>query len=118
MNLKTLALSLCLLFAFGCAANKYVVHPGAANMADSVAYDSVRDAQAIIDLARPQFDSGTLPATLKPLFNGLIRSYDIAAPLWKTYHAAALLSGTADATALNQALVDLTAALAAYKKGN
>ncbi len=95
----------------------YLVHPGSANTADSVAYDALRDAQAVIDTARPELASGALNANLKPLFNTLVKAYDVALPAWKAYHAAALAGATVDLVTLNKDLADLTAALAAFRKG-
>lgn len=97
----------------------YHVHPGAANQLDSVSYDVLKDAQTAIDLSRPQFDSGAMPANLKPAFNGLIKAYDTALPLWKAYHVAALDNPTnANHTALDREISNLSAVLAAFSKGN
>lgn len=93
------------------------LHPGSANAADSAAYDALRDAQAVIDTARPQFASGALSANLKPLFNKLIAAYDIATPVWKTYHDAALTGKNPDIAVLNKDLADLAKALSAFRSG-
>lgn len=110
--MKTFAIVLLSVALFSC--NKYVVHPGSINTADSVAYDALRDAQAVIDTARPQLESGALSAGLKPLFNRLVDAYNVAHPAWQAYHD----GKTADASALNADLASLSAALAAFRKGN
>ena len=53
-----------LLSASACRAH-YAIHPGALNVADSVAYDTLLIASAMIDDARVAYQLGRLPIALK-----------------------------------------------------
>src|SRR5689334_6828972 len=57
-----------LLSTTACAAH-YTIHPGAANKADSVAYDTLMAAEEAIDKARTDYESHQLPPEAKAPLN-------------------------------------------------
>jgi hypothetical protein len=102
--------------AAACAAH-YTVHPGALNVTDSAAYDTLLIAQAAIDRARVEDQSQALPAADKDALNTLIRSYNVAREAWFTYRGAITANVPADAyfQQLNKNLIDLTDAIEMLK---
>lgn len=106
---------LAVLLLTSCAADSYILHPGAVSRADSIAYDSLLIAQAIIEHSRTEFAAGTLPDTLKPGFNRLIESYNLARATWLTYRAAVKAGGSANEQALLSAMAALNASLQAFQ---
>jgi hypothetical protein len=107
----TLALAVLLMSA--CAKKTYVQHPGALNIFDSQAYDTLLVSQDALNSAKAEFAAGRLPASVKPLINGAVKAYNVARASWLTYRAT---QTPADQAALQKALVDLTAAVAAIPK--
>ena len=105
-----------LLLLAACAANRYTVHPGALNQADSITYDTLLVAEAAIDAARADFKAGQLPDSTKPAFDTLVRSYTVAREAWLTYRGAIAANQPADAylTQLNTNLTNLSNALHAF----
>lgn len=114
---KLYTLFLVLFLFFGCA--HYVVHPGAVNTFDSQTYDALIGAKVVIDTGRDQLASGALPQSVKPTLNALIRAYDAAYPVYKTYHDAASTGKPTDQylTDLNKDMAELSKALSAFKGG-
>jgi hypothetical protein len=102
----------------GCRA--YTQHPGAANSFDSHAYDALLLANDAIKTAKADVGNGSLPANYTSYLNALIRSYDAANALYRTYHDAAVKGQDTSAMManlqidLNQLAVDL----AAFKKAS
>lgn len=98
----------------GC--NRYVVHPGSLNQADSAAYDSLLVAKSSIDTAKAELTSGILPVTAKPLLNNVITAYNVAEAAWHVYHDTSptnpqlLTTLQTDLNNMAQALVALNAA--------
>ena len=120
-GLKTLVLLLTippLLSAAACSSNRYVVHPGAVNQADSIAYDTLLVAQTAIDDARADYQGGRLPDSTKPAFNTLVRSYTVARAAWLTYRGAVTTNvpSTDYFNQLNQNLLALSNALRAFEE--
>jgi hypothetical protein len=116
---KTLALVLMiplLLSTAACAANRYVIHPGALSQADSVSYDTLLVAETAIDSARADFQAGRLPDSTRPAFNTLVRSYTVARDSWLTYRGAIATNvPSADYfNQLNKNLLDLSNALRGF----
>ena len=97
----------------GCAARP--IHPGAANVFDSNAYDSVLVAHSVIETTKTDLANGAFPASIagnvKTALNALIASYDAADKLYLVYHSAALAgtATTAQSTDLTNALNDVNA---------
>lgn len=106
---------LVVLLLTSCAADSYILHPGAVSRADSIAYDSLLIAQAIIEHSRTEFAAGTLPDTLKPGFNRLIESYNVARSTWLTYRGTVIAGGSANEQALLSAMSALNASLNAFQ---
>jgi hypothetical protein len=102
--------------AAACAAH-YTVHPGALNVTDSAAYDTLLIAQAAIDQARVENQTLALPAAEKDALNTLIRSYEVAREAWLTYRQAIATNVPADSyfQQLNKNLIDLTDAIQIFK---
>ncbi len=96
-----------------CAA--YMVHPGAVNKSDSVAYDTLLVAGAVIDQAKVEITAGKLPATLKPAFNRLVVSYNTARNVWLTYRTAVKAGNRVDDTTLKSAIDTLNTVLDAFQ---
>ncbi len=70
-----------------CAA-RYAIHPGALNVPDSAAYDTLLIAEAAIDQARAENQTRPLPSEEKDALNTLIRSYNVTRDSWLTYRGA------------------------------
>src|SRR2546426_2872122 len=101
-GLKTLSLLVVALLSAGTAAcaARYTVHPGALNKTDSAAYDVLLIAEATIDQARLDFQTGHLPSGAKPALDALAKSYNVdygcalsrlrfaARESWLTYRSA------------------------------
>jgi hypothetical protein len=106
-----------LLSASACAANHYVVHPGALNQADSVGYDTLLVASTVIDNARADDQAGRLPDSAKPAFNALVETYTIARESWLTYRGAIQTNqqSTDYFNQLNRNLLDLSNAIHAVR---
>jgi hypothetical protein len=77
-----------LVFPTAACAARYQVHPGALNVADSAAYDTLLVAEAAIDQARVENQTRSLPSREKDALNTLIRSYNVARDSWLTYRGA------------------------------
>ena len=119
-GLKTLAFILIVPFLLvtpACAMHSQL-HPGALSTIDSAAYDTLLIAQAAIDQARLDFQSGRLPARAKPALDELASSYNLARTSWLTYRDAISTNASADEylTHLNQNLIDLASAIRALRE--
>src|SRR5439155_8794355 len=89
-GLKTLAFILIVPFLLvtpACAMHSQL-HPGALHTIDSASYDTLLIAEAIINQARLDFQSGRLPTTTKPALDTLVESYNVARASWLTYRDA------------------------------
>src|SRR6058998_4337932 len=84
-----------LLSVSACRAH-YPIHPGALNMADSAAYDTLLVAEAMIDDARVAYQLGRLPMGATDLLNTLIHSYNLTRQSWLTYRGAVATNVTPD----------------------
>jgi len=92
------------------------VHPGSVNRADSSAYDVLLISQAVIDQARVELGTGTLPDTLRPGLQRLVESYNTARTSWLTYRNAVLVGQATDAGGMNRAITALSIALDAFQR--
>lgn len=115
MKLKVETAILAALFLAACTA-PYILHPGAVNKSDSVAYDSLLIAQAVIDQGRTELASGSLPEGLRPGLMRLIDSYNIARSSWLTYRNAVKAGTPANAQSMQSALETLSVALDAFQR--
>jgi hypothetical protein len=74
----------------GCAARP--IHPGAVNVADSVAYDSLLTTKAVIDATKADLAANAFPAqdvpTIKAALNKLIDAYNLLDTSLTAYHNA------------------------------
>lgn len=118
-GLKTLVPLLLIPVVFAttaCAA--YTIHPGALNLNDSAAYDTLLIARAAIDQARMENQTRTLPSEEKDALNTLIRSYNLARESWLTYRGAIASKVSSDEyfRQLTTNLTDLAGAIRAYKE--
>jgi hypothetical protein len=106
-----------LVFSTAACASHYTIHPGALNVTDSAAYDTLLVAQAAIEQARVENQTRTLPAGEKDALNTLIRSYNIARESWLTYRSAITTKVPSDEyfQQLSQNLTDLAEAIQALK---
>src|SRR5580765_3128783 len=86
-----------LVFPTAACTAHYAVHPGALNVADSAAYDTLLVAEAAIDQARVENQTRTLPSGEKEALNTLIRSYNVARDSWLTYRGAIATNVPSDA---------------------
>lgn len=114
---RKLPIVLLAMFLFA-SCGKYIVHPGSINVVDSKTYDSLIIAQAAIQQGHQQLVDGRLADSLKPALVSLEKSYNIALPAYKTWHAANV--GNLNATLpveLVQAMNALTQTLIAFQKG-
>src|SRR5213594_4467358 len=104
-----------LLSVSACRAH-YPIHPGALNMADSAAYDTLLVASATIDEARMAYQLGRLPIGARDLLNTLIHSYKVARQSWLTYRGAIATNVAPDIyfDELTENLKDLTTAIRAF----
>lgn len=102
-----------LLLVAGCATKSYTVHPGAANLFDSQAYDTLYVAHATIEQTKTELTTNQFGATtnaVKTALNALIDAYNIADASYVVYHSAAV-SGkqtAAQTTTLQNNLVNVT----------
>ena len=98
-----------------CAA-RYTLHPGALNVSDSAAYDTLLVAEAAIDQARLENQTRALPSPEKAALNNLIRSYNVARDSWLTYRGAIATNVPPDPyfQQLSQNLTDLASAVRAF----
>ena len=105
-----------LVFPTAACAARYQVHPGALNVSDSAAYDTLLIAEAAIDQARMENQTGRLASAEKDALNTLIRSYNVARDSWLTYRGAIATNVPADAyfQQLTQNLTDLAGAMRAF----
>jgi hypothetical protein len=120
-GIKTLALVLMiplLLSTTACTANRYVIHPGALNPADSASYDTLLVAETAIDSARADYQAGRLPDSTRAAFNTLVRSYSVARASWLTYRSAIATNVPSDDyfNQLNKNLLDLSNALRGFEE--
>jgi hypothetical protein len=112
-----LLLVLAVLSTAACAAH-YKPHPGALNITDSAAYDTLLVAEAAIDQARTENQTRPLSDQAKDALNTLIDSYNVARAAWLTYRGAVATNTQSDSyfQQLTQNLTDLTNALEALKR--
>jgi hypothetical protein len=117
-GLKTLTVLLVLLLTTACAAG-YKVHPGALNLTDSAAYDTLLVAESAIDQARTETQTRPPGPEAREALNALVRSYNVAREAWLTYRGALATKMPSDQyfQRLTQNLADLTAALEALRTG-
>jgi hypothetical protein len=120
-GIKTFVIALLipiLLFPQACVAARYTIHPGSLNKTDSVAYDSLLVAEAVIDQARSENEAGGgLAKRAKDALNALIDAYNVARASWLTYRDA-LSRGTAVdiyVSRLANDLADLAKAVRSYR---
>jgi hypothetical protein len=85
MQRNLIALALLLLLNSGCAKN---IHPNQIDSLDGKTYDTLLVAQSVLDNAKIQFQQGKLPATSKPVINGMGQAYMELRELWLQYRAA------------------------------
>ena len=106
-----------LLSVSACRAH-YPIHPGALNMADSAAYDTLLVASATIDEARMAYQLGRLPIGARDLLNTLIHSYKVARQSWLTYRGAIATNVAPDIyfDELTENLKDLTTAIREFQE--
>jgi len=100
-----------------CAA-RYTMHPGAVTRTDSMAYDALLVAQAIIDEARTESERAALPGRAKEALNTLIQAYNTARHSWLAYRAAVSSDTPADMDAgrLAKNLAELANAIRSFKE--
>jgi len=88
-SLLVITLTICFVLS-GCAARP--IHPGAVNVADSVAYDSLVTTKAVIDQTKADLTANAFPAnevpTIKAALNGLITAYNTLDTALTVYHNA------------------------------
>lgn len=65
----------------------HVPHPGQIDNLDGQTYDTLTVAQSVLDNARIQYTQGKLPATAKPVINGMGAAYNELRDLWIQYRA-------------------------------
>src|SRR5262249_3933421 len=108
-----------LVFTTAACAARYTIHPGALNVADSAAYDTLLVAQAAIDQARTENQTRALPSAEKDALNTLIRSYNVARDSWLTYRGAIATNVPPDPyfQQLTRNLTDLADAIRVFKSG-
>jgi hypothetical protein len=119
-GLKILGLLLLmpLMLSTTACALQYRIHPGALNVTDSVAYDSLLVAEAVIDQARLDDQKEALPAAAQAALNTLIQSYNVARESWLIYRGALANNVPPDEfiRQLAQNLSDLTNAIRALRE--
>lgn len=113
MLLVILVALLCAMISTSCAGNKYVVHPGSINTADSVVADTLLQAKTLLDNTRSKVSATTAPAWTK-----LEQSYNVVRPAYLGWRAIAItgVDATAQQDALNKALSDMAKAVAGMRK--
>lgn len=106
-----------LLIAYLSGCKHYTVHPGAASVADSKAYDSLLVAHAAIEQAKIEYRGGAVKIDDKYI-NDAVAAYNIARASYLTFHDAALAGGNTAQLELNLAhdLANLTSVIAALEK--
>jgi hypothetical protein len=116
--LRALLLAPLVFPAAACAAH-YAIHPGALNIADSAAYDTLLIAEGAIDQARIENQTRALPSEEKDALNTLIKSYNVARDSWLTYRGAIATNVPPDPyfEQLTKNLADLANAIRAFKDG-
>ena len=114
---SALLVALLVLAAAACATH-YKPHPGAINIADSAAYDTLLVAEAAIDAARTRNQTEPLPAEAKDVLNRVIQYYNVARDAWLTYRGALATNTPSDQylQQLTRNLTDLTGALESLKR--
>ena len=107
-----------LVLAAAACATHYKPHPGAINIADSAAYDTLLVAEAAIDAARTRNQTHPLPAEAKDVLNRVIQYYNVARDAWLTYRGALATNTPSDQylQQLTRDLTDLTGALESLKR--
>jgi len=112
-----LLLVLAVLSTAACVAH-YTPHPGALNVTDSVAYDTLLAAEAAIEEARTENQTQPLPARVKDALNAVIDSYNLARTAWLMYRGAIATNAPSHQyfQQLAANLTDLTNALEALKR--
>jgi hypothetical protein len=105
-----------LVFSTAACTAHYAIHPGALNVADSAAYDTLLVAEAAIDQARVENQARSRPSAEKDALNTLIGSYNVARDSWLTYRGAIATNVPSDAyfEQLTKNLTDLTNAIRAF----
>jgi len=113
----SIAIIVLLASPMACAA-RYAVHPGALNVTDSAAYDTLLIAETTIDQARAASQAGELPAYTKEALNTVIRYYNVTRDAWLTYRVAIAANIPADQyfRQLNKDLSDLVTAIRTLKE--
>ena len=113
VKVVAIVLMLPLLFSTAACAAHYTIHPGALNITDSAAYDTLLVAETAIEQARQAYQDGAIPPTSKDVLNTLIQSYNVARESWLTYRDALATNAPSDLyfQQLAKDLVDLTTAL-------
>ena len=117
-QMSALLVALLVLSAAACV-KQYKPHPGAINIADSAAYDTLRVAEAAIDAARTRNQQHPFPADVKDALNRAIAVYNVAREAWLTYRGALATNTPSDPyyQQLTKNLTDLTVALESLKEG-
>ena len=107
-----------LVLAAAACATHYKPHPGAINIADSAAYDTLLVAEAAIDAARTRNQTHPLPAEAKDVLNRVIQYYNVVRDAWLTYRGALATNTPSDQylQQLTRNLTDLTGALESLKR--
>jgi hypothetical protein len=106
-----------LVFPAAACAGHYTIHPGALNVADSAAYDTLLVAEAAIDQARIENQTRALPSEERDALNTLIKSYNVARDSWLTYRGAITTNIPQDLyfEQLTKNLADLANAIRVFK---
>lgn len=112
-KILSLVLLVLLIFPTAACAARIAVHPGALNVADSAAYDTLIIASSMIDQARTE----QIPPGVKAALNRLVQSYNVARASYLTYHDALAANAPSDAyfQQLTKNLTDLTNAIQAVR---
>ena len=85
--MKRLAPLALLLFMLGCQ-KAVVPRPGSIDKLDSVTYDTLLVAQALLDNTKIAIQQGKLPASTKQIVNEAGRAYTVLRDCWLQYRAA------------------------------
>lgn len=73
-------------WASSCAGRSVPLHPGALNVFDSHAYDTLISAQAALKQARTDIDATPAFSKYRPQFNQVTAVYNTAMTAYKAYH--------------------------------
>jgi hypothetical protein len=113
LKVMSIVLMLSLLFSTSACAAHYTIHPGALNITDSAAYDTLFVAETVIEQARQAYQDGTIPPGSKDALNTLIQAYNVARESWLTYRDAIATNTPTDLyfEKLAKNLTDLTTAI-------